>query len=164
MDIVQVLETPSAIAAVTGTASLLSVIAGAVIQRGIGKDVERDRFRHDIACRTADVRLTAHKDLTLVVSKAYRDKRNCSSDAQQALLDAKNFYYDNRYFFSPQLGTAFMDVAKSLALARCDTTILENNMNAFFNCVRDDLLLRDLSASVSRAIRRHKDSRKPGQP
>lgn len=160
MDITKVLESPVLLAGITGAVSILSGIVGAAIQRGVGKEVERDRFRHDIACKTTETRLGVHVDLASALAEAYRDKRNCAASAQKKLDDFKNFYYDHRYFFSPQLGTAFRDVVKSLSHERCDPNILEDNVNTFFNAIRDDLLLPELSQSVSRAVA---EQRRPRQ-
>jgi len=140
------------VALATGLVSIVSGMIGARIQRSHGRELERDRFRHDIASRTAEARLTVHTELAAKVADAYRKTINRGGDHNHPLDSAKNYYYDNRFFFSRDLGNAFRSISKSLAVKNPNKQVLEENLNTFFNVIRDDLLLKDLSESVSRAV------------
>lgn len=143
--------------------ALIAVWIGAKLQRGQGREVERDRFRHDVASQTAEERLKAYVELAKKVALAYRTKVNAQSGAQTALDEAKNFYYDNRFFFSNTAGSAFREAEESLSLPTPSRDILTKNLNDFYNTVREDLLLRDLAESVQRAVIAKKASQKsPG--
>jgi hypothetical protein len=159
MKVEGILASPAVLTAVAGLLSIISAFVGARIQRGIGRQIERDRFRHDIAAKTAEMRLTAHKELASLLAQAYRDKRNSAAPAPNSLNTFKNYYYENRYFFSNELGDAFRLVKESLSIAACDFAVLEQNVNAFFNVLRNDLLLRELSESVHRAVTSSKPKR-----
>ncbi len=152
MSAIDVLQSP----AVTTLIGCLGVIAGtgigAWIQRGHGRELERDRFRHEVATRTADERLKVYIQLAAKVAEAHRAKMNSQPTVQQLLDSAKNYYYDNRFFFSSRLGAAFRKADESLAIAAANKDILRDNVNGFFDAVRADLLLEDLAESVTRAV------------
>ena len=156
MDLSEILMSPLVVTLLTGlltgVVGLVGTSLGARIQRTHDREVERDRFRHDIASRTAEVRLIVYRELAAKVAATYREKVNWGPRAKDLLNETKNHYYDHRFFFSPALGQAFRQITNSLAADSFKKEQAEDNLNQFFNVVRDDLLLKDLSDSVGRAV------------
>ena len=102
----EILASPAVVAIVSGILAGAFALLGAWAQSRSGREVERHRFRHDIGALTAQERLRAHVEIARKLTEAYRKKMNQDGDPRKALNDAKNFYYDNRFFFSSELGKA----------------------------------------------------------
>jgi hypothetical protein len=157
MDIQQftkVLGSPGIVATVAGVVSLIGVALGARLQRRQERQLERDRFRHEIASLAAAERMKVYATLSSKVTVAYRAKQKNTGDQQQLVYEAEDYYYDHRFFFSPTLGDAFNEINRSLHVKAAKREIIEANLNAFLDVVRDDLLLTELSRSVRRSVTR----------
>ena len=118
--------------------------------------LEKHRFRYEIGRMAAERRLCAYIELAERVADAYRKKTTTDWEKREwvaPLNSAKNYFYDHRFFFSRALGSAFRAVSKSLQADAPKKEILETNLNDFFRAIREDLLLDDLEASATRAIK-----------
>ena len=157
MDIQQlteVLGSPGIAATVAGAVSLIGVTLGARLQQHQGRELERDRFRHDIASLAAAERMKVYITLSSKVTAAYRAKQKSTGDQQQLVYEAEDYYYDHRVFFSPTVGEAFNEINRSLHVKPAKREILEANLNAFLDAVRNDLLLTELARSIRSAVTR----------
>lgn len=163
------LSSPALIALVSGLVTGGFTLLATRREAGASRALERHRFRYEIGRMAAERRLLAYIELAAKLATAYRKKTTTDWEKKEwvtPLHDAKNFYYDNRFFFSSRLGLRFRDVASSLGLEHPKKELLEQHLNEFFSVVRTDLLLEDLEHSAYRAIKaavgRDTDSSRPG--
>ena len=150
----------------TVLAAILSGAAGAVIggvftlvatrRAGMSsRSLERHKFRYEIGRITAEKRLEAYIALASLACCAYRTRFSTdweTGEWKQSYHEFVNYFYDNRYFFSRSLGEAFGRLKESLSLDFPKRDIAEEHLNAFYEVVRDDLLLSDLEESARRAV------------
>jgi len=143
---------------ITVVFSAIGGFIGALLNGKYNKELERSRFRHEISSISWSKSVEYHTELSHLVSDAYRVKRNSGTFGQSTsfpeLDKAKNFYHDYKFFFSSELCSAYKMVEKSLSIANPNTNILESNINAFRQCIRDDLLLSESAESAQRAVGR----------
>jgi hypothetical protein len=150
--IIDMLDSSTIAVAVAAAVSLIGVMLGARLQRGHQRELERDRFRHEIASLAAAERMTVYTALSSKVTAAYRAKQKSTGPDKQLVHEAEDYFYDHRFFFSPTLGDKFNEISRSLRVQAANRDILEANLNAFLDAVRDDLLLSDLARYVRTAV------------
>lgn len=151
-----VLSSPVLIALISGLMAGGFTLAATRRSTDASRSLERHKFRYEIGRMAAEKRLAAYVMLAAMVSEAYRKKTTLDWALKEwvvPLNDAKNYYYDNRFYFSRELGAAFRDVSKSLQAEYPKKEVLELNLNSFFHVVRSDLLLADLEESAQRAVK-----------
>jgi len=92
---------------VTVVFSAIGGFIGALLHGKFGREVERDRFRHEITSTSWAKNVEYHTELFHLVSAAYQAKRNRNSAQFEQdpteLKEMKNFYHDNRFSFSDAL-------------------------------------------------------------
>jgi hypothetical protein len=155
-DVLAILRSPVVVALVSGLLAGGFTLWATRRNTAASRSLERHRFRYEIGRMAAEKRLDAYCRLAGLVSEAYRKKTTLDWKLKEWVAPvnaAKNFYYDNRYYFSAALGGAFRDVAKGLQHEHPSRDKLEQDLNAFFRAVRDDLLLADLEESAQRAVK-----------
>lgn len=150
--------------AASGIFALAGTALGALLSRSHGKELERDRFRHDIARDTSSKRLAVYVDLASRGAAAYRAKANKSDRADATLDEAKNCLYDNRFFFSASMSKSARTLFSTLSESPFDKSRAEAALNGFFEAARADLLLDDLSASINRAVGKTEPQAKNTEP
>jgi len=151
-----ILSSPALIALVSGLLAGGFTLAATRRETSASRALERHKFRYEIGRIAAEKRLCAYTDLAARLATAYRKKTTTDWEKKEwvaPLHEAKNFYYDHRFYFSVDLGRAFRDVAEGLGLDYPKREVLEKNLNAFFDVVRRDLLLADLEESAYRAVK-----------
>jgi hypothetical protein len=156
MDVVEILKSPAVVALISGLLAGGFTLAATRRTTDASRSLERHKFRYEIGRMTAERRLDGYCTLAALVSTAYRKKTTTDWSLKEwvaPLYDAKNYYYDNRYYFSTALGTAFREVSKDLQHEHPNRDRLEQHLNAFFRAVRADLLLADLEESAQHAIK-----------
>ncbi len=157
MDYLEVIvSSPALVALFSGLAAGMFTLAATRRQSKASRSLERHRFRYEIGRMAAERRLSAYIELAELVADAYRKKTTTDWEKKEwvaPLNDAKNYYYDHRFFFSKRLGSTFRAIVKGLGMDAPKREILETNLNDFFTAVREDLLLGDLEASAARAIK-----------
>ena len=154
--VIAILSSPVLVALVAGLMAGGFTLAATRRNTEASRSLERHKFRYEIGRMTAERRLEAYCALASKVSEAYRKKTTIDWNLMEwvePLNHAKNYFYDNRYYFSGDLGNAFRNVAKGLAHEHPNRDRLEESLNAFFHAVKADLLLGDLEESAQRAIK-----------
>ena len=154
--LVALFSSPFLVALVSGLLAGGFTLAATRRETKASRALERHRFRYEIGRMAAERRLGAYVELAALLATAYRKKTTTDWEKKEwvsPLHDAKNFYYDHRFFFSPECGGAFRSLADGLGMDHPKRDILEQNLNSFLDVVRRDLLLADLEESAYRAVK-----------